>query len=333
MRLLRHQRGLVEAGEDELQLAGVGVDVADGKDALLARLELLGIDRDEVFGKRDPPVGDGAELHRQPEEGEHHLDRQALLAVLGLDRRRFEATALAVHRRHLADHEADLLLGREQTHLLHRMRRTAELVAPVQEREALRYRLQIERPVERGIAAADDEHALAPEALHAADRIEHRGALIGLDAGKRRPLGRERAAARRDDDDLGDELVAGVGLEPKAAVGKLLQLLDLLAEVKLRIERLDLLQQPVGDLLPGDNRQPGNVVDRLVGIELPALAAGLVEDVDEVRLDVDEPQLEHGKEADGAGADDDGIRLDRAAGLWGLRLYVHGSALPWAARI
>ena len=103
--------------------------------------------------------------------------------------------------------------------------------------------------------------------------------------------------------------------------------------MKLRIERLDLRQQPVGDLLSGDNRQPGNVVDRLVGIELPALAAGLVEDVDEVRLDVDEAQLENGKEADGAGADDDGIRFDRAAGLWGLRIYVHGSALPWAARI
>ena len=80
-------------------------------------------------------------------------------------------------------------------------------------------------------------------------------------------------------------------------------------------ERLDLLQQPVGELLPGDDRQPGNVVDRLFGIELGALAARLVEDVDDVRLDVDEPQLEHGKQADGAGADDHGIGLDRAAGL------------------
>ena len=79
--------------------------------------------------------------------------------------------------------------------------------------------------------------------------------------------------------------------------------------------------------------KPGNVVDRLVGIELPALAAGLVEDVDDVRLDVDEPQLENRKEANGAGTDNDGIRLDRSARLWGLRLYVHSYALPWAARI
>ena len=58
---------------------------------------------------------------------------------------------------------------------------------------------------------------------------------------------------------------------------------DALAEMEGRAERLDLLQQPVGQLLAGDDRQRRNVVDRLLGIELGALAAGLVEDVDHVR--------------------------------------------------
>src|SRR5207342_3225657 len=33
VRLLRHQRALVESGQDQLQLAGIGVDVADRENA------------------------------------------------------------------------------------------------------------------------------------------------------------------------------------------------------------------------------------------------------------------------------------------------------------
>jgi hypothetical protein len=33
MGFLRHQRALVEAAQDQLDLAGIGVDVADGEDA------------------------------------------------------------------------------------------------------------------------------------------------------------------------------------------------------------------------------------------------------------------------------------------------------------
>ena len=39
VRLLRHQRALVEAGQDQLELARIGVDVADGEDAGHAGLE------------------------------------------------------------------------------------------------------------------------------------------------------------------------------------------------------------------------------------------------------------------------------------------------------
>ena len=47
-------------------------------------------------------------------------------------------------------------------------------------------------------------------------------------------FGRERAAAGGDDDDLGEELRAGIGLEAEAAVGQPLELVDALAEVELR---------------------------------------------------------------------------------------------------
>ena len=47
VRLLRHQRALVEAGQDQLELARIGVDVADREDAGLAGLERRGVDRDQ----------------------------------------------------------------------------------------------------------------------------------------------------------------------------------------------------------------------------------------------------------------------------------------------
>jgi len=53
-------------------------------------------------------------------------------------------------------------------------------------------------------------------------------------------------------------------------------------------ERRDLLEQPVGQLLAGDHGQPRDVVDRLLGIELGALSARAIENVDDMRLDVDE---------------------------------------------
>src|SRR5262245_46508853 len=64
VRLLRHQRGLVEAGEDELELARVPVDVADREDAGHVGLERRGVDRDQLAVLHlDAPVGDRAELH------------------------------------------------------------------------------------------------------------------------------------------------------------------------------------------------------------------------------------------------------------------------------
>src|SRR6516165_12240878 len=60
--LLRHQRPLVEAAQDELELAGIGVDVTDGEDARNARLEGGGVHRDEVLLEIQSPIGDRAEL-------------------------------------------------------------------------------------------------------------------------------------------------------------------------------------------------------------------------------------------------------------------------------
>ena len=59
----------------------------------------------------------------------------------------------------------------------------------------------------------------------------------------------------------------------------------------------------------------GNVVDRLFRIKLGALPAELVEDVDEMRLDVEQAQFENGEQAARARADDQHIGFDRFAHL------------------
>jgi hypothetical protein len=80
--------------------------------------------------------------------------------------------------------------------------------------------------------------------------------------------------------------------------------------MEFRLERLDLLHQRVGQPVAGDVGDAGNVVDRLFGIELGALAADLVEDVDQMRLDVEQAQFENGKQPDRSGADNQNIGLN-----------------------
>ena len=81
------------------------------------------------------------------------------------------------------------------------------------------------------------------------------------------------------------------------------------------IEGLDLLQEIVGQPLSGDDRQAGNVVDRLFRIKLGALSAGARQDVDQMRADVEQPQFEHREQPGRTGADDDDVRFDYLAHL------------------
>jgi uncharacterized caspase-like protein len=79
--------------------------------------------------------------------------------------------------------------GRHQrAHLFDAVRGGAEIVTPVQQRHALGQRMQIERPVQRGIATADDQQILVAELLHLAHRVKHRAAFIGLDTRHRWPF-------------------------------------------------------------------------------------------------------------------------------------------------
>ena len=69
-------------------------------------------------------------------------------------------------------------------------------------------------------------------------------------------------------------------------------------------------QEAIDQLLARHQRKTGNVVDRLFRIELGALPARPVQDVHQMALEIQQPQLKHREQADGARADDGDIRFD-----------------------
>src|SRR4029077_8142757 len=80
----RGQRRLVEPGQDQLLLARVGIDVADGEDAGHAGLELLGVDLQRALLQSEPPLGDRPELRMQPEEHQQLVGLECAQAAAGL---------------------------------------------------------------------------------------------------------------------------------------------------------------------------------------------------------------------------------------------------------
>src|SRR5947209_9360699 len=196
------------------------------------------------------------------------------------------------------------------------MRRGAKIVAAMHEGQALGDRLQVQRPVQSGIAAADDDDIAAAILLHLAHGIEDGLAFVGVDAGDGRALGLERAAAGGDHHRLHIEGLAVVGRHFKArrAIRALLgQAVDHLAEMECRMKRLDLLLEILDESLAGDDREARNVVDRLFRIELGTLPAGFRQDVDEMRPNVEETKFEDREKADRPGANDQYVGFDHIA--------------------
>jgi hypothetical protein len=74
----------VEARQDQLLLARIGVDVAHGEDARHIGLELLGVDHLQLLALDvQAPFGDRAELGRQAEEHQQHVQRHAAGDAVG----------------------------------------------------------------------------------------------------------------------------------------------------------------------------------------------------------------------------------------------------------
>ena len=92
---------------------------------------------------------------------------------------------------------------------------------------------------------------------------------------------------------LAYEGVVHVSGQSKAPVRQTLKRLDHAPKMERRVERLDLLHQLVDQPIAGDDRKAWNVVDRLFRVKFGALAAWLIEYVDQRGIEIEEPEFEH----------------------------------------
>src|SRR5580704_5866603 len=126
-----------------------------------------------------------------------------------------------------------------------------------------------------------------------------------LDAGNTQAPCLEGAHPTGDNHGAGGESGTGGGGNVKLAIAQHTQFGHFLAEMKRGFKGFGLLQQPIDQFLRAADGQRRNVIDRLIGIQLGALTAGLAQGVDDVGADPEKPELEYLEESYGAGANDD----------------------------
>ena len=312
----RGQRRFVEARQDEFLLARVVGDVANGVHAGDVGLEAFGVGIDLVLVEVEPPPGDRAELGRQPEEHQGVVDIDLGDGFVGVaDVDALQRAVLGFEVDAIADHEPDLSGGFEISHLGHRGGGRTESVAAVDEGQRLGVRREFHGPVERRVAAAEHEQILAVVARRVADTVEHLAVDERLDTGDSERHRLERADPTGDHDGARLDFLALAGGDAEAIVVEHLDFGHLAIEVENRTEGLDLLHQLIDEFLGVAHRNGGDVVDRLIGVELGALAAGGRQGVDDMRLDAEQAEFEDLKDAAGARADDDDVCLQGQSAL------------------
>src|SRR6185437_2494669 len=163
-------------------------------------------------------------------------------------------------------------------------------------------------------ATAEDDQPLAFERADVLHPVENSAALEGLGALYADPPRLKRADPAGNHHGAGIEARTGGRGDGESPVLTARELGHLLPEMQLRLERLDLLHQPVHQLLRAADGERRNVVDGLVGVELGALSARVSERIDHMGADAEQTQLEHLEQAAGPRPDDDYFGRDRLAG-------------------
>ena len=236
------------------------------------------------------------------------LDLEELSGRRVLERHRLDF-AVAPHAAHLGgDADADRALLLERARLLHGGLERTEPLAPVDERDRQTRRvLEAERPVERGVASADDHAGLVAEDLLPSDEVVEPAALPVVDVIDLELAGLERAVTRRDDQHAGRERLALVGGEDQLLLAvdpDPLEILHLLVQEDLGAELEALLDTEVDEGLALDLRVAGDVVDVLLRVDGSHLAAELAEALDDPDGGISMPCVVRDSEPNGAGADD-----------------------------
>src|SRR5207248_8764622 len=143
---------------------------------------------------------------------------------------------------------------------------------------------EAEQPVERGVAAADDDARPVAEDVLLADEVVEASALPVVDALDAELARLEGAVPGGHDQRAAEIRLGGArpdGEEILAVLRDVLQLLHLFAEVHLRAPLEPLLGAGLDEVPAEDLRMPRDVVDVLLRVDGRDLAAELLDRVDD----------------------------------------------------
>ena len=293
------QSALVETGQNQLLLARVSVAVADRKDTGNVGFKTGGIDHDLLAIKLKTPFSDRAHLRLQAEEDEEAVERNTAHNAVVTGHTDFRHhTVFLFETRHRAHDKLHLPVFAELLHLGHTGGSSAEAIAAMDQNDALRLADEIQRPVESGVTAAADHDVLASEEFRITHPIEELLVLELLNARNTHRTGIKRAHTGGDDHGLAVEAGAQIGFHMEGTVLLLLNLRDDFAQVIDRLEGMILLQQVFSQLSRRVHRNSRNIVNRLLGVELHALAAHIPKRIHHVAFHLQKTEFENLKQPD-----------------------------------
>src|SRR4029077_18315494 len=178
----------------------------------------------------------------------------------------------------------------------------AVLIAPMDQRHRFRAAAQLLGPVERGIAAPDDDDALVAELLGIRHAVEDSKPIPRFRAGLRETPRREGANPRGDYDRPRWETV-GLGNQDEMILVPL-EGRDVLVQVRLERKLRRLLDERVDQILRQDLRESPGIEDVLLGVERGELPAQLRQGVDDPRRRTAHSRIKGGEQSGGTAAND-----------------------------
>src|ERR671934_2024243 len=296
-------RRLAHADRDQGDLPGIAGDVARRVDAGKVRLAARRVDLDLPLAlELESPVGDRAQVRVKAEQRDQGVALDLLgLAALGvLDRDRADVPVTVNGADLVGGQDSDPAIRLELLRLVHRRLERSELVPAMHEGDRMLGRvLESQRPVERTVAAADDDTRAVAEDVLLADEVVQPLALPGVDVLDAELPRLERSVAGRDDQraaQVRPPLVRRDREQLLAVLAQALERLNLLAEQDLRLVLEPLLRAELDERLTLDLRMAGDVVDVLLRIDRRDLAADLLEAFDDANRGIAMPRVIRGRE-------------------------------------
>lgn len=299
-------RDLAESRCQQSDLARVGDEITGPVDTVDTR-RAGRIDDDVTALQRQPPLRQRAELRVKAQRGNdcRACQRPDILGLRVGHLDRFEMSVGPDQPRHLGRHHER---HAEVTHPIHQPGMRTEAVPAVDDRHAQRDRREHQRPVDRGVAATDDDDVPAGQVGGMLDEVQDR--VAGPLGGGRQRLRAERADPTRQQHGLRPHVETGPGTDNDTVVVGGHRDRLLLEQVGRR-ERLGLGDQVGDQVATLDPWEAGHIEDVLLRVHGTDLAAGRRECIEQRHRQSPQPGVERTEQADRPGADDEEVGLGR----------------------